>query len=127
MESAFAVTPPATVDAPGRPRVGFWRGELKAGRQGLDRAFLAKPDTARLLRDHARLVDRVVGGVWAESTMPDDFALLAVGGYGRRELYPHSDVDLLILLAQKEDAAGAACVERFFAALWDVGLELAHA
>ena len=58
--------------------------------------------------------------------MPRGLALVAVGGYGRGELFPHSDVDVLILLPQAADGAGTPFIERFFAALWDIGLELAH-
>ena len=90
-------------------------------------AFLAKPDTPRLLREHARLVDRVLRGLWVESAMPRGVALVAVGGYGRGQLFPHSDVDVLILLPAGADPAPSAQIERFLAALWDVGLEVGHA
>ncbi|MET0732474.1 MAG: [protein-PII] uridylyltransferase [Casimicrobiaceae bacterium] len=110
-----------------RPRVLYWRNELARGREALKAAFFDDPDTPRLLREHARLVDRVVTGVWDEAGMPTGYALLAVGGYGRAQLYPHSDVDVLVLLPEATDAAGASAIECFFAALWDSGLELAHA
>jgi [protein-PII] uridylyltransferase len=116
---------PATLSP--QPRITFWRAELARARSELKRAFLAKPDTPALLREHARLVDRVVRGVWAELAMPTHFALLAVGGFGRGQLFPHSDVDLLILLPTDPDPAAAAAVEHFFAAVWDVGLDVAHA
>jgi [protein-PII] uridylyltransferase len=116
---------PATL--PPQPRIAFWRAELAQARSELKRAFLAKRDTPVLLREHARLVDRVVRGVWAELAMSTHFALLAVGGFGRGQLFPHSDVDLLILLPADPDPTAAAAVEHFFAAVWDVGLEVAHA
>ena len=111
---------------PAAARVGFWRDELKRGRVALRDAFFTHPDTPRLLREHARLVDRVVRGVWRESDMPAELALVAVGGYGRGQLFPHSDVDVLILLPEQR-VAPAPAIERFFATLWDVGLELSHA
>ena len=111
---------------PAAARVPFWRDELKRGRVALREAFFAHPDTPRLLREHARLVDRVVRGVWRESDMPAELALVAVGGYGRGQLFPHSDVDVLILLPEQR-VAPAPAIERFFATLWDVGLELSHA
>jgi len=117
---------PATAAA--APRVSYWRTELAREREALRAAFLANPDTPRLLREHARLVDRVLRGVWAETGMPDAFALLAVGGFGRGALFPQSDVDLLVLLPGDPSPSDApTAVERFFAAVWDVGLELAHA
>jgi [protein-PII] uridylyltransferase len=107
-------------------RIGFWREELRRERATLRDAFFAHPDTPRLLREHRRLVDRVVRGVWRESAMPPELALLAVGGYGRGQLFPHSDVDVLILLPAT-GAAPAWAIERLFAALWDIGIELGHA
>jgi [protein-PII] uridylyltransferase len=58
---------------------------------------------------------------------PKMAALVAVGGYGRKQLYPYSDIDLLILLA--DDADGPALqhrLERFVGILWDIGLEVGH-
>ena len=125
------LTPTTAIDVPAilppRPRVAFWRADLAAARNDLKQAFLAKPDTPSLLREHSRLVDRVVRGIWKELAMPSHFALLAVGGFGRGQLFPHSDVDLLILLPADPDPAAAAAVEIYFAAVWDVGLEVAHA
>ncbi len=112
--------------SPGEPRIAYWRGELRAARAILRDAFFAAPDTNRLLRDHARLVDRVIRAVWSECAMPHGLAALAVGGYGRGELYPHSDVDVLLLLPTA-DHAPAEALQRFFAALWDVGIEVSHA
>jgi [protein-PII] uridylyltransferase len=56
----------------------------------------------------------------------DRLALVAVGGYGRGELHPHSDIDVLLLVA--EDALPALCepLERFVLFLWDMGLEIGH-
>src|SRR5687767_6400991 len=53
-------------------------------------------------------------------------ALVATGGYGRGELYPGSDVDLLVLLSSDPAAAGKERLERFIGALWDIGLEIGH-
>ena len=103
-----------------------WRNELRAGRAALKTAFYARADTLRLLRDHARLVDRVVAGLWTELGAPADAALVAVGGYGRGELFPHSDVDILVLLPGDPDAAGTAFIERFLRILWDIGVDPGH-
>jgi len=110
-----------------RPRIEFWRAELAQQRQALKDAFFEHPDTARLLREHARLVDRVLRAIWFESGMPAEFSLVGVGGYGRGQLFPHSDIDVVVLLPGDPDGDGTVAVERFFAALWDSGIELAHA
>src|SRR6187455_1049043 len=98
--------------APPHAAVADWRSALRA-------AFLARPDTPKLLRGHARLVDGAVRDVWRRSGMPSHAALVAVGGYGRGQLYPHSDVDVLILL--RDGDTDPASIERFLATLWDVG------
>jgi len=103
-----------------------WRAFLRDGRAALRSSFLSHPDTPALLRGHARLVDDVVRGVWSELAAPPHMALVAVGGFGRGELFPHSDVDLLILLEQSADANVARFVEQILGVLWDVGLEPGH-
>lgn len=58
---------------------------------------------------------------------PSGLALLAVGGYGRRELFPHSDVDLLLLTASEKIAAeGRDAISGFVQDLWDGGLRVSH-
>ncbi len=127
----MAAAPPPAALAPGtetataEPRLAHWRERLRAGRAALREAFFASPDTPALLRGHARLVDTVIRGAFAECRMPADIAVIAVGGYGRGQLFPHSDVDVLVLLPEGD--APAAAIERFFAALWDIGIELSHA
>ncbi len=127
----MASSPPDAVAAApatcgGESRIASWRAQLRDARAILRDDFFAHPDTGRLLRNHSRLVDRMIRAVWTECTMPADLALLAVGGYGRALLFPHSDVDVLVLLPA-EGAPPAAAIERFFATLWDIGIELSHA
>jgi [protein-PII] uridylyltransferase len=59
--------------------------------------------------------------------MPSSAALVAVGGYGRGQLFPHSDVDVLVLLAEGADSACAKAIEHLLTSLWDIGIELSHA
>ncbi|MCE7876533.1 MAG: [protein-PII] uridylyltransferase [Betaproteobacteria bacterium PRO3] len=103
------------------------RARLREGRNALREAFLARPDTPKLLRGHARLVDETVREVWRAAGMPSGTTLVAVGGYGRGQLFPHSDVDVLILLPEAGADGATASIERFVATLWDVGLEASHA
>ena len=117
------LTPTSTATA---PAAGRWRDELGAVRSALRAAFHSRPDTPKLLREHARAVDRVLIDVWTGLAAPRDMALVAVGGYGRGELFPHSDVDVLLLLPQALDPEGTLFVERFIGTLWDIGLEVAH-
>src|SRR5690606_21748914 len=52
--------------------------------------------------------------------------LIAVGGYGRGELHPHSDIDLLVLLEPAVQGRADEAVSRFLTFLWDIGLEGVH-
>ncbi len=83
---------------------------------------------------HARLrqlglaTDRMLRTLWRQAGLPRDFALLAVGGYGRGELFPYSDVDVLLLVPENvqldEQPALKATVESFIGQCWDIGLEI---
>jgi [protein-PII] uridylyltransferase len=79
-----------------------------------------------VLNAHRRLVDSVLTEAWKGLGMPRDLALLAVGGYGRGDLFPHSDVDILILLPEPPSDALTARLEALVGQLWDLGLELGH-
>jgi [protein-PII] uridylyltransferase len=117
----------AAPTAAANPGVAGWKSELVAGRAALESAFAAHPQPKRLLVRHAALVDRIVRGLWLAVGPPLGAALVAVGGYGRGELFPHSDIDVLILLPRSLDAGvGTAAIERFIGMLWDTGLEVAH-
>lgn len=108
------------------------RKTLLEGRERLRQHYYQNNDAAALLRNHSRLVDDLLRRVWHETEMPDSAVLVAVGGYGRRELFPHSDIDLLVLVAA--DKAGAstmggnitARLEHWVRSLWDLGLDIGH-
>jgi [protein-PII] uridylyltransferase len=91
------------------------------------RARVSAPAASRLIKGLARHVDRTLCQIWLRSGLPDEAALLAVGGYGRGELFPHSDVDVLLLLpdgTSVDDDTLRAAIEAFITACWDVGLEI---
>jgi len=79
----------------------------------------------RLLSSLCRATDRMLRTLWQSIGVPSRFTLLAIGGYGRGELFPHSDVDLLII-ADRPDDPEAAILERFVSACWDLGLQIGH-
>jgi [protein-PII] uridylyltransferase len=102
------------------------RETLKAGRRQLAETYLENRDAAHYLAGHAALVDDALAALWRDLAFPPELALAAVGGYGRGELYPGSDVDLLILLPEAPDAALTARLETLIGAFWDIGLEVGH-
>lgn len=79
-----------------------------------------------LLKALARITDRALRATVALFPLPEGAALGAVGGYGRGELFPYSDVDVLILLRRPTDPEEQDQLEHLIAALWDLGLDLAH-
>jgi [protein-PII] uridylyltransferase len=70
--------------------------------------------------------DQVMTRAWRSFDMPPKATLVAVGGYGRGELFPCSDIDLLILLPQEADQALREKLEQLVQLFWDLGLEIGH-
>ncbi len=107
------------------PEIKLWRQRLQTGRQQLREAFEQDNQSEKLLRGHCRLVDALLRDIWAQSGLPPGFALIAVGGYGRGELFPQSDVDILIL--SPEDTSPAQhTLESLVGVFWDIGLAIGH-
>ncbi|MDR0701370.1 MAG: [protein-PII] uridylyltransferase [Azoarcus sp.] len=102
------------------------RGQVEAGRAALRVAYEARPLTTPLLHGRAALVDAAIVRLWEDCGIPARAALAAVGGYGRGELFPCSDVDLLILLPAPPDDELGAKLSVFVSALWDIGLVVGH-
>jgi [protein-PII] uridylyltransferase len=106
------------------------RETLAAIRGRHDARFQAGEDVRELVRDRARHIDAILACLWHWCGLPEDgpLALVAVGGYGRGELHPCSDIDLLILSGEARDREGwTGALERFVTVLWDSGLTIGHA
>jgi [protein-PII] uridylyltransferase len=112
----------------GSGSVAEFRAELVEGDRELARRFHADEPVERLVRDRALLVDGLVIRAWRlhAGEAAGSAALVAVGGYGRGELLPCSDVDVMILLPKGANTDWTAPLERFLAFLWDIGLETGH-
>src|SRR4051812_29212476 len=103
-----------------------WRRELAAGRQALREAYFRQPNPRLLLRRHSHLIDGAVKALWDASEIGAGAALVATGGYGRGELFPCSDIDLLVLLPGEPGPSERESVERLIGTFWDIGLEIGH-
>jgi [protein-PII] uridylyltransferase len=119
------LSPPVT-PADGGSTLARLKAGVQAERLALQTKFRKTADGPMVLREHCRLVDRVLKDLWRQLRLPVPLALLAVGGYGRGELYPHSDIDVLVLLQDPASAVLAAKIEELVGRLWDTGLELSH-
>ena len=100
--------------------------QLKADRQIVIAGFHADGMPEKLLRSLRQSVDAVLTTAWQAAGLPANTALVAVGGYGRGELFPYSDVDVLLLLEQAPDPSATAKLEELVQLLWDLGLEIGH-
>ena len=109
-----------------------WRDAAKAGllagRALLRQRFEAGEVADRLVSRCSAMADDVVRSAWARCLgEADGLDLLATGGYGRGELYPQSDIDLLVLAEPALQQARQADIGRFFSLLWDAGLATSQA
>src|SRR5258706_4914356 len=114
----------AGVQTRASPRPAELRAWIGAQREALHRKYLRKPDPHATLAAHAAVTDELLRRLWRDSIDDRHIALVAVGGYGRGALFPHSDVDVLVLLP--DGRAPDASIERFVGDLWDCGLEPGH-
>lgn len=90
--------------------------------------FKQGTDILLLVQCQALLVDTLISELWQQMSWPqnEEVALVAVGGYGRRELHPKSDVDILILTKDSNLEAFRDPIENFLHALWDTKLEIGY-
>ncbi|MBI3575447.1 MAG: [protein-PII] uridylyltransferase [Gammaproteobacteria bacterium] len=108
----------------------LFRTALCTGRQAIHQRFLVDRDADRLVHALAELTDALLIRAWAlhgaKYPPRSPLALVAVGGYGRGELHPHSDIDLLLLTARGDADGTQAFAENLLRFLWDMGLEVGH-
>jgi len=109
------------------PLLPLFRNIIRESGQLLAERFHAGEPVEALVHARARFVDQLLQRIWGLFfTRNSPAALVAVGGYGRGELHPASDVDLLVLVAQEPDGELKEKLEQFVMFLWDVGLEVGH-
>ncbi|MGH8185970.1 MAG: [protein-PII] uridylyltransferase, partial [Steroidobacteraceae bacterium] len=118
---------PATLAAQ-KQDVAAFRAALVEGDNRLKQRFHDDEPVERLVRDRARLVDSLLKTAWTLHLGDHmrELALIAVGGYGRGELNPCSDIDIMVLLPKSEAAPWQPNLERFLTFMWDIGLEVGH-
>ncbi|RLK50728.1 UTP--GlnB (protein PII) uridylyltransferase GlnD [Alkalispirillum mobile] len=117
-----------TALAQGQPPIAALRQALKEGDQALADQFHAGTPAAELVPRRAYLMDRIIQRLWRQHLQhaEDRCALVAVGGYGRGELHPGSDVDVMILVEPDGREELGDQLEGMITALWDLGLEVGH-
>ncbi|MEX3612988.1 MAG: nucleotidyltransferase domain-containing protein, partial [Burkholderia gladioli] len=100
------------------------KAEFRAVKAELISRFRAATQVEALMRALSRATDEALRQLWTDCDLPGSLALVAVGGFGRGELSPHSDVDILVLLPDAHGGEFDARIERFIGMAWDLGLEI---
>ncbi len=110
-----------------RSELGRLRAEIAAFTESQAEAFRAGAPVSDLLAARAKAFDGWLSTLWRDAMGGQPgAALFAVGGYGRGELHPQSDLDLAILIASDSSATTLANIEGFVSGLWDLGLRPGH-
>lgn len=120
-----------------RALLGLYKSEIDRGFAEIEAQFNNTQDGATAVQSHCYLVDqlvRVIYDIGAEyfypapnPTLADHLCITAFGGYGRGELAPKSDLDLLFVQPYKQTPRGEQIVELILYTLWDLNLKVGHA
>ncbi len=110
------------------------KAELRSAQLTLAERFYAGASVEKLVCERAIFMDEILNLTWHRFDWNENItswrktriSLLAVGGYGRGELLPHSDIDLLILLERNTYTLHKQNIQNFLTLLWDIGLEVGH-
>jgi [protein-PII] uridylyltransferase len=110
------------------PSADLYREALSAASDNLVERFQTGEPVPNLVRARSNIIDELLTRLWREhaGALVEVAALVAVGGYGRGELHPCSDVDIMVLVDDQLPEDAATSISSFFTALWDIGLEIGH-
>ena len=106
--------------------INCFREAISNTRASLNERFKSKANIEIIISDLTWFIDQILIAAWKQYDWKDekDISLLAVGGYGRGELHPYSDIDIQILLARNNKKKYKTNIESFLTFLWDINLEI---
>ena len=115
-----------------RQPIPLFKKALAEFHETLESRFRSGVTANELLKDRAAFMDLIMASAWNRFEWNENLSswrktrvsLLAVGGYGRAELHPYSDIDLLILLERSNYDLHRDNVQSFLTLMWDIGLEV---
>lgn len=116
----------ATALADEGQRLANAKAYLQALAERQNERFANGDDIEDIIIQRAALIDQLIEQLWQSQAWPEDITLVAVGGYGRGELHPYSDIDLLILLGGEPSNDCAEKIQAFITLLWDIKLDIGH-
>jgi len=106
--------------------IEIFKAGLEAVNYHLDVRFKEGENVRNLVYERALLVDCILHYAWHQFSWSDQISLIAVGGYGRGELHPKSDIDLLLLTSENPEKRDHISSQSFLTLLWDIGLNIGH-
>ena len=107
-------------------KIPLFKQAIESARAKLDARYKANLSITDIVTGRAWVIDQILRLAWELQKWPDaqDISLVAVGGYGRGELLPHSDIDILILTRKDRNTQYKEPISNFLTLLWDIGLEI---
>lgn len=121
-------TPPSVLFSPNSLDLTDLKSALNDFNQAQKDAFLKGAQVRSLIYERAAYMDALLISLWRHYQLDknEELALIAVGGYGRQELHPLSDIDLLVLIQKGMDETQQPFFSAFINLLWDLKLEVGH-
>lgn len=107
-----------------QPVIATFKQTLAEVLEQFDERFRQGDSIHALIQERAVFIDCILHYAWHQFEWPKKINLIAVGGYGRGELHPYSDIDLLLLIEEADNQNES--IGQFFTLLWDIGLEIGH-
>ncbi len=129
LDRVFNQTEFATELATGKPPIPLFKQAIQNSQLAMDSHFRETLDAVTLVHCRSQFMDQLLAFAW-QQFFPEhatNISLLAVGGYGRGELHPRSDIDIL-LLSQDETAFSehSDAMQGFITFMWDIKLDVGH-
>lgn len=112
--------------ANGKNIIGIFKSALEALDHQYNSRFKEGESARSLVYERAHTIDCILHYAWHQFSWSDSISLIAIGGYGRGELHPKSDIDLLLLLTNEPDPKDYESGQEFLTLLWDIGLNIGH-
>jgi len=111
----------------GSEQISIYKNVLAEGRDFIRELHINQEYSGPTVQLHAWFIDQLLDLAWKiDFDNTTKISLIAVGGYGRGELHPASDIDILILHDKKIDSQLKESIEKFIRFLWDIGLEVGN-
>ncbi len=107
-----------------QPTIKVFKDAIAGVNEHFKNRFIEREDVRSLVTERAIFIDLLLHYAWHQYDFGQDICLIAVGGYGRKELHPNSDIDILVLLDDSAEHAYTEALQQFITFCWDIGLDI---